>query len=81
MQVEQGEIGTQIKILYQLDIPPPPTHTHFRECTHTKIQIYTGTGIKVRGEELRIPSKLVDISSFANQLESNNNKRNHKYGE
>ena len=50
MQVEQGEIGTQIKILYQLDMPPP--HTHFRECAHTKIQIYTGTGIKVRGEEL-----------------------------
>jgi len=80
MQVEQGEIGTKIKILYQLDIPPSPPHTF--ENVHTqKIQIYTGTGIKVRGEELRMPSKLMDISSFANQLESNNNNRNHKYGE
>jgi len=74
MQVEQGEIGTQIKILYQLD--SPPTRTHFQECTHTKIQIYTGTGIKVRGEELRIPSKLVDTNWKATTTRETTNMEN-----
>ena len=40
MQVEQGEIGTQIKILYQLDIPPPHTHTLSRMYTHKNTNIY-----------------------------------------